>query len=153
MAVSKSKPKSKTKREHLSTNVSAVRNPIAKAIERKCLSDWMASHFEMLDKMPNGCDCELMAATLNDVIKPAIKTLEGWDDPDNTMSVMSRGAKALDSMGKSWCASQIDVVKAAVSEAIQITCGMDPVHLAKAVMAIRAGHIPSVQIMLEEVAA
>ena len=111
-------------------------NPLCKKAEAAGLERWKVKHFEMMDEQAHGTPWPEMVSTLADVICPAIKSIEGWEDPDNIGDVMVAGMEVLANMAKDgyrWDATKRHILKDAVECAVQITNGMPVAHLAKAV--------------------
>lgn len=113
-----------------------LEHPMLKKVEAANLERWRVEHVKMMDEQAHGTPWPDMIKTLADVICPAIKSMEGYEDPDNIGDVMVRGMEVLADMAKDgyrWDARQRNVLKEAVGYAVQVTNGMPVTHLAKAV--------------------
>jgi len=111
-------------------------HPALKRAEAAGLERWRVKHFELMDSYQEGEPRAQMIVTLADVIAPAIKSMEGWADPDDVGSVMVEAMDALMRMAKDgyrWDTSAVPLIKEATSCAIQITNGMPVSQIAKAV--------------------
>lgn len=111
-------------------------HPLCKKAEAAGLERWKVKHFEMIDGYRDGEEVRQMIVTLSDVITPAIKSMEGWEDPDDIGGVMVEaigGLLAMSRNGYRWDVSQTSLIKDAVNCAIQVTNGMPVLHIAKAV--------------------
>ena len=111
-------------------------HPLCKQAEAAGLERWKVKHFQMMDGYKDGEEVQRMLVTLADVIAPAIKSMEGWDDPDDIGGVMSDAMDRLLAMARNgyrWDSSHLAEIKNAVSCAIQVTNGMPVIETAKAV--------------------
>lgn len=111
-------------------------HPLCKQAEAAGLEKWKVKHFQMIDAYRDGEEVQRMLVTLADVIAPAIKSMEGWDDPDDIGGVMSEAMDSLLAMARNgyrWDTSQTALIKDAVSCAVQVTNGMPVLEIAKAV--------------------
>ena len=57
-------------------------NPLCRQAEAAGMRRWQDKHFAMMDVYENGTRHDAMIVTLSDIIVPAMKAMEGWDDPD-----------------------------------------------------------------------
>lgn len=111
-------------------------HPLCKQAEAAGLEKWKVKHFQMIDAYRDGEEVQRMLVTLADVIAPAIKSMEGWDDPDDIGGVMAQAMDSLLAMARNgyrWDVSQTALIKDAVSCAVQVTNGMPVLQIAKAV--------------------
>lgn len=111
-------------------------HPMLKKAEAAGLERWRVKHFELMDSYQEGEIRAQMIVTLADVIAPAIKSMEGWADPDDVGGVMVEAMDALMRMAKDgyrWAAEAVPLLKEATAYALQITNGMPVSEIAKAV--------------------
>lgn len=112
-----------------------LENKVLKAIEAANLEKWRKTHFAMMDGYTQGQQCPHMLTALADVIVTAVKSMEGWDDPDNIGDVLVDAMDALRVMaehGFRWDVQAMPLLKEATGYALQITNGMPVMEIAKA---------------------
>lgn len=110
-------------------------NPLCRQAEAAGMRRWQEKHFAMMDEYADGTEQAAMLVTLADVIAPAIKSMEGWDDPDNIGDVMCDAMDVLGQLaqdGFKWRASAMPLLKEATTIALQVTNGMPVVEIARA---------------------
>lgn len=111
-------------------------NPLCKQAEAAGLERWRIKHMAMLESYEQGQAVPQMLVTLADVIAPAIKSMEGWDDPDDIGGVMCDAMDAILNMsqdGYRWDKGALPLLKDAIGCAVQVTNGMPVIEIAKAV--------------------
>lgn len=116
-------------------------NPLLRRVEANTLTKWQKAHFEIIDSKQDGDIATSLIGVLAEVIAPAIKSMDGFDDPDGVGDVMVDAMIALAEMsnnGGKWSVAHNNVIKDATNCAVQITNGMPVAHLAKAVLWSRA---------------
>lgn len=116
-------------------------NPILRQAEAAGMRRWQDKHFAMMDAYENGTRQDAMIVTLSDIIVPAMKSMEGWADPDSIGDVMEEAMQTLQAMaqdGFQWHACAVPLLKEATAIALQVTNGMPVVEIARACAWARA---------------
>lgn len=112
-----------------------LENRFLRATEAANLEKWRKAHFLMMDGYTAGQQCPHMLTALADVIVTAVKSMEGWDDPDDIGDVLVDAMDAIRVMseqGFRWDVQAMPLLKEATGYALQITNGMPVMEIAKA---------------------
>lgn len=116
-------------------------NPLCRQAEAAGMQRWQDKHFAMMDAYEDGTRQDAMIVVLSDIIVPAMKAMEGWQDPDGVGDVMEEAMQALQGMaqdGFKWHACAVPLLKEATAIALQVTNGMPVVEIARACAWARA---------------
>lgn len=116
-------------------------NPLLRRVEANTLERWRVEHFKIIDGKQQGEDSRRLIEVLAEVIAPAIKSIEGFDDPDGVGDVMADAMMALAAMvnaSNGWDVGQNDLIKEAIGYAIQVTNGVPVATLARCVLWTRS---------------
>ena len=127
-----SKPRKKYRPDHSTHN--KLDNPVAKAIERDKLLRWEKATFNYLSSLNDGQPCQQAMEQILQMICPAMKSIEGWDDPDGVGDVLvaavEAAADAINDGG--WSTLALPIIMAGVKEACRLTNVMPVFNIAVA---------------------
>lgn len=119
----------------LSVSRNVAHNPIARAIERRRLQQWFtATSLEMLST-PDGKESSALICGVAEALAIAIKTTEGWDDPEDVGGALIGAmdlALQMSQAGYRWQAQHAQTLCDALDLAIQLLCGMQPAEKLRA---------------------
>ncbi len=113
----------------LSVSKNVAQNPIARAIERRRLHQYFtASSIEMLST-PHGKESSSLICGVAEALAIAIKTTEGWSDPEDVCGALIGAmdlALKMSKDGYRWNAEYAHDLVEALDYAIQIISGATP---------------------------
>lgn len=106
-----------------------ARNPVARAIERKKCLDWLKSTTEDIRKAKSGDHCPALLKDCIEAQSIAVKTIEGWDDPQDIGTELVESIDVCADMVRddsTWKEEHADRICAALDASIQILNAQDP---------------------------
>ena len=104
-------------------------NPVARSIEKARMRKWLLSIQTEMKLLQDGEPCRSLIACVTETLATAIKTLEGWNDPEALGDAMTDAIVACEYMaglGYVWRAESSELLCDAVDYACQILAGMSP---------------------------
>ena len=110
-------------------NPHLMRNPVARAIERTKLRRYADQLAAELRAASEGAHMPSHLQGLAETLAIAIKSIEGWDDPDDIGGLMVDAIDAVRLMAEGgflWRAERMQLVDQALDAAVQILCAQDP---------------------------
>jgi hypothetical protein len=113
--------------------LAAAANPIAKAKERHDMHQWIAEMRAFLVAAKDGEPCREAMERVLQFICPAMKSIEGWDDPQGVGDVLcdavSIAADVINDNG--WKPEALPLIVAGLNEAAQIINQMPADYMAR----------------------
>lgn len=106
-----------------------ARNPVARAIERARIKRYVADTITEMRTLAHGESCPSMLQGVAEALAIAIKSIEGWDDPQDIGGEMCDAIDRIIPMtgdGHRWDAAACEPMCRALDAAGQILGGMDP---------------------------
>ena len=107
----------------------AARNPVARAIERKRLQSLITTTQIRILSLKDGEDCLVVLDSIAEALAIAIKSIDGWDDPDLLGDILSDAIDECSAMASNrgrWDERQARGLSDAFELAIKIIMGQDP---------------------------
>jgi hypothetical protein len=125
------KPRGKKYRKDHSVH-NKLDNPVAKAVERDKLNRWEKATFNYLSSLNDGQPCKEPMEQILQMICPAMKSIEGWDDPDGVGDVLVAAVEvAADVINDGgWSTPALPIIMAGVKEACRLTNVMPVFNIA-----------------------
>lgn len=107
-------------------------NPVAKAVERETLNRWEKATFKHLSSLHDGQECRAAMEQVLQMICPAMKSIEGWDDPDGVGDVLVAAVEAAADVinAGGWDAALLPTIMAGVKDACRLTNSMPVFNIA-----------------------
>lgn len=114
--------------------VPALDNPIAKALERRDTQRWIDEMGVYLSSLTPGQECKQAMEHILSFVCPAMKAIEGWDDPDQVGDVLVACVEAACNVinAGGWMPEALEPIKAGIRDARLIIGGMPVVNIAAA---------------------
>jgi hypothetical protein len=119
----------------LSVPKHVARNPVARSIERKRMHQWAVQVSLEMMALEDGTRCDSILVGVAEAVAIALKTIEGWDDPQGIGLDLIKAMAALQSMaegGYLWRVADCEQMCAAADYSVQILSGMEPAEKMKA---------------------
>ena len=107
----------------------AARNPVARAIERKRLQSLTTTTQIRILALRDGEDCLMVLDSIAEALAIAIKSIDGWDDPDLLGDILSDAIDECSAMASNagrWDERQAQGLSDAFELAVKIIMGQDP---------------------------
>ena len=116
-------------------NPNLIRNPVSRAIERRRMQQHGAQLAAELRAAADGEHIPSQMHGLAETLAIAIRSIEGWDDPDDIGGLMVDGIDTVRQMAEAgflWRVQHAELVTQALDAAVQILCAQDPAEKLKA---------------------
>jgi ferredoxin-like protein FixX len=122
------------KKYKLGNRIPALDNPIAKALERRDTQRWIDEMVAYLAEMEDGKECKTAMEHVLSFVCPAMKSIEGWDDPDGIGDVLVDCVEAACNVINSgrWDKTALPAITAGIKYAREVIGGMPVVNIAAA---------------------
>lgn len=127
-----SKPRKKYRPRH--QMLTTLDNPIATALERRDTQRWIGEMSSYLESLKDGQACRDAMEQVLGFVCPAMKSIEGWDDPDGVGDVLVAAVEAAADVinAGGWLVSALDPIKAGIRDARLVIGAMPVANIAKA---------------------
>lgn len=106
-----------------------ARNPVARSIERARIKRYVSDTITEMRALKHGDDCASLLQGVAEALAIAIKSIEGWDDPQDIGGEMCDAIGEIIPMtgnGHKWDVAVCEKMCRALDAAGQILGGMDP---------------------------